>query len=89
MIGTLIFSAPTAPTYLPGKIAILALFVGIIPVVLTLRWLNIVANRNKAAALEAMIKENSWTEADTERERSKSAFMDYTDKKNPFFVYLP
>lgn len=47
-------------------------------------WLN----KKKDQTLAVLIEEKQWTDADIERERDHAAFMDLTDRENPFFRYM-
>ncbi|KAI0771463.1 MFS general substrate transporter [Trametes elegans] len=87
IIGTEIFQPKDAPAYIPGKIAIMVLLTVQLFISLLLRWINIRLNAKKAAKLEEETRKNGWTKEDVQRERERHAFMDLTDKQNPFFVY--
>lgn len=73
VIGTFLFPLKDAPNYLPGKAAVLALFVIIIPLMFYIRWLAQSMNKKKAIALAAMAKENGWSEEDIKKEADKAA----------------
>ncbi|KAJ8501433.1 hypothetical protein ONZ51_g592 [Trametes cubensis] len=87
VVGTEIFQPKDAPAYIPGKIAIMVLLTVQLFISLLLRWINIRLNKQKKAQLEAEKTKNGWTAEDVQRERERHAFMDLTDKQNPFFVY--
>ncbi|KAL8279637.1 hypothetical protein RQP46_007950 [Phenoliferia psychrophenolica] len=87
VVGTQIFTAASAPGYVPGKVTILVLFSAMIPTILAMRWYTLRANRIKRGVIEVMIKENGWSEEDVQREADRHAFLDLTDKENPFFMY--
>ncbi|BGP17421.1 hypothetical protein JCM10213v2_005453 [Rhodosporidiobolus nylandii] len=46
-----------------------------------------IGNIVEQAALDRLIAENGWTEEDVARERDKAAFLDLTDRENPFTRY--
>lgn len=50
-------------------------------------FVNTRLNKQKKAALEALVVQNGWSEQDVERERERSAFLDLTDRENVFYVY--
>ncbi|KAI9063352.1 MFS general substrate transporter [Trametes sanguinea] len=87
IIGTEIFQPKDAPAYIPGKIAIMVLLTVQLFISVLLRYVNLRLNAKKKAALEDMKAKHGWTDADVQRERERHAFMDLTDKQNPFFVY--
>ncbi|OSC99140.1 MFS general substrate transporter [Trametes coccinea BRFM310] len=87
IIGTEIFQPKDAPAYIPGKIAIMVLLTVQLFISLLLRFVNLRLNVKKKAALEELKAKHGWTDADLQRERERHAFMDLTDKQNPFFVY--
>jgi len=89
IIGTEIFLPKDAPDYIPGKIAIMVLLIAQLFVTALLRWMNVRLNKIKRATMEEMTVTNGWTEADVQKERERHAFMDLTDKQNPFFIYTP
>jgi len=89
IIGTEIFPPGDAPNYVPGKVAILVLWSSILIVTLMLRGFNIRLNKRKLEELIQMKEDRGWSDQDLERERDRHAFLDLTDKQNPFFVYLP
>jgi len=89
IVGTEIFLPKDAPDYIPGKIAIMVLLTAQLGVTWLLRWMNLRLNKKKAAHLEEMKIKKGWSDDDVRREREKHAFMDMTDKENPFFVYTP
>ncbi|KAI0352702.1 MFS general substrate transporter [Trametes cingulata] len=87
IIGTEIFQPKDAPAYIPGKIAIMVLLTVQLFVSFLLRWINLRMNIKKKAKLEEEKAKHGWTDEDVQRERERHAFMDLTDKQNPFFVY--
>lgn len=87
IIGTETFQPKDAPSFTPGKISILVLLSSQIGICLVLRWVNVRLNEKKKDGIAAMKESNGWTEEDVRREREKHAFLDLTDKQNPFFVY--
>ncbi|KAK7695716.1 hypothetical protein QCA50_000352 [Cerrena zonata] len=87
IIGTEIFQPKDAPSYIPGKIAILVLLSAQIFISLLLRWVNIRLNKKKQAHLAAEKERRGWTDEDVQKERERHAFLDLTDKQNMFFVY--
>jgi len=89
IIGTEIFLPGDAPNYVPGKVAVLVLWSTSLVVTLSLRAFNIRLNKRKTQALAQMKEDRGWSDQDLERERDRHAFLDLTDKQNPFFVYLP
>ncbi|CDO74070.1 hypothetical protein BN946_scf185043.g120 [Trametes cinnabarina] len=87
IIGTEIFQPKDAPAYIPGKIAIMVLLTVQLFISLVLRFINLRLNAKKKAVLEEMKAKHGWTDEDVQRERERHAFMDLTDKQNPYFVY--
>ncbi|KAH9943049.1 MFS general substrate transporter [Epithele typhae] len=87
IIGTEIFQPKDAPGYIPGKIAIMVLLSAQLFVSFLLRYINQRLNKQKMAALEAEKAKRGWTDEDVQRERERHAFVDLTDKQNPYFVY--
>ncbi|KAJ6516013.1 MFS general substrate transporter [Mycena sanguinolenta] len=87
IIGTEIFQPSDAPSYIPGKIAILVLLTAQLMISLLLRWVNLRLNKKKNAKLADLKARNGWSDADIQREREKYAFADLTDKQNMYFVY--
>ena len=81
IIGTEIFLPKDAPSYIPGKIAILVLLSSQIFVSLILRWVNLRLNAQKRRQLDELRERNGWSDADIQRERERHAFMDLTDKQ--------
>ncbi|KAJ3559841.1 hypothetical protein NM688_g99 [Phlebia brevispora] len=88
IIGTETFLPKDAPDYIPGKTAILVLLSSQVFICLLLRWMNRRLNGKKRQFIEDMKARNHWTEVDVERERQRHAFLDMTDKQNPYFVYI-
>ncbi|KAJ8522714.1 hypothetical protein ONZ45_g758 [Pleurotus djamor] len=87
IIGTEIFQPKDAPAYIPGKIAIMSLLGGQLIISFVLRYINLYLNKQKRAKVTLLKEQNGWTDADIRRERERHAFMDLTDKQNPYFVY--
>ncbi|OCH93601.1 MFS general substrate transporter [Obba rivulosa] len=87
IVGTETFLPKDAPAYTPGKISILVLLCAQFFVCYLLRWINLRLNKQKRKQVEEMKQMNGWTDADVERERQRHAFLDMTDRQNPFFVY--
>ncbi|KAF7355248.1 MFS general substrate transporter [Mycena sanguinolenta] len=81
IIGTEIFQPSDAPSYIPGKIAILTLLTAQLVVTLLLRWVNLRLNVKKRVKLAELKVQNGWSDADVQREREKYAFADLTDKQ--------
>ncbi|KAI0637783.1 MFS general substrate transporter [Trametes polyzona] len=88
IIGTEIFQPKDAPAYIPGKIAIMVLLTVQLFISFLLRWINLRLNAQKKAKLEEEKVKHGWTDEDVQRERERHAFMDLTDKQNPFFMYV-
>ncbi|KAH9853800.1 MFS general substrate transporter [Lenzites betulinus] len=87
IIGTEIFQPKDAPAYIPGKIAIMVLLTVQLFISMFLRWINLRLNVKKRAKLEEEKAKHGWSDADVQKERERHAFMDLTDKQNPFFIY--
>lgn len=45
-------------------------------------------NKKKDVALQQLIAENDWTEEDVKAQAARAAFLDLTDRKNPFARYM-
>ncbi|GAA5958728.1 hypothetical protein JCM8115_000336 [Rhodotorula mucilaginosa] len=88
VIGTFLFQARDKPDYLPGKIAVLTLFALMLPTVTTMHFYTGWLNKRAAKKLAALTEEKGWTPEDVEKERDRAAFMDLSDRENPFFVYM-
>ncbi|POY70485.1 hypothetical protein BMF94_6553 [Rhodotorula taiwanensis] len=88
VIGTFIFNKHDKPDYLPGKIAVLTLFALMLPTVSGMHFYTTYLNKKKATKLAALVEEKGWTPSDVERERDRAAFMDLTDRENPYFRYM-
>ncbi|KAJ8502441.1 hypothetical protein ONZ45_g11757 [Pleurotus djamor] len=86
VIGAEIFPPQDAPDYIPGKIAIMVLIVVQLGLTFLIRWVNLHLNQKKLMKIEDLKELHGWTDADVEKERQRHAFMDLTDKQNPFFV---
>jgi len=87
IIGTEIFLPKDAPSYIPGKVAILVLITVQLFVCYLLRYVNLYKNKTKAKRLAEEKARRGWTDADLQRERERHAFLDLTDNQNMFFVY--
>ncbi|KAI0269278.1 MFS general substrate transporter [Gloeopeniophorella convolvens] len=87
IIGTEIFLPKDAPDYIPGKIAIMTLLTSQLFICFLLRWINHRLNKKKQQRLEEEKQRHNWTDADVQKERERHAFLDLTDKQNPYFVY--
>ncbi|KAG0662526.1 hypothetical protein C6P46_003267 [Rhodotorula mucilaginosa] len=85
--GSQAFQAADAPSYLPGKIALLTLLAVLFPVALLMYLYTERLNKRKALAVQQMAENNSWTPEDIKRESDRVAFLDLTDLQNPFFRY--
>jgi MFS transporter, ACS family, allantoate permease len=81
IIGTEIFQPKDAPSYIPGKIAILVLLSVQLFISFLLRWINIRLNKKKRILLEAEKVRRGWSDEDLRKERERNAFMDLTDKQ--------
>ncbi|KAJ7591150.1 MFS general substrate transporter [Mycena floridula] len=87
IVGTEIFLPKDAPSYIPGKIAIMVLLTVQLGLSFLLRWVNIRLNRQKAKQIAEEKARRGWTDEDVQRERERHAFLDLTDKQNMYFVY--
>lgn len=87
IVGTETFLPKDAPGYLPGKISILVLLSAECFLCLFMRWYNLHLNKKKRQGVEELKHINGWTDEDIVKERQRHAFMDMTDKQNPYFVY--
>ncbi|KZV75411.1 MFS general substrate transporter [Peniophora sp. CONT] len=87
IIGTEIFQSKDAPGYIPGKVAILVLITVQLFICFLLRAINLHKNKVKVKFIQAEKERRGWSDADVQRERERSAFLDMTDKENIFFVY--
>lgn len=85
--GSQAFQAADAPSYLPGKIALLTLLAVLFPVALLMYLYTERLNKRKALEVQQMADNNSWTPEDIKRESDRVAFLDLTDLQNPFFRY--
>lgn len=77
IVGTQIFTAASAPGYVPGKVTILVLFSLMIPVTFAMRWYTEHLNKGKRAKIAQMILDNGWSEADVAREADRHAVGDF------------
>jgi MFS family permease len=87
IVGTEIFLPKDAPSYIPGKIAIMVLLTAQMGVSWLLRLINLHLNKKKVAQVEELKRSKGWTDADVQKERERHAFMDLTDHENIYFVY--
>jgi len=87
IVGTETFQPKDSPNFLPGKISIIVLLSTELLICFIMRWINIRLNRGKQNAIRELQERNGWSEEEVQREREKHAFLDLTDKQNPFFVY--
>ncbi|GAA6010713.1 hypothetical protein JCM10207_005809 [Rhodosporidiobolus poonsookiae] len=86
--GTFIFQSRDAPSYTPGKIAVLVLFAIMVPTVLCMHFYTNYLNKQKDRKLAALIAEHGWTDEDVQRERDRAAFLDLTDRENVYHRYV-
>ncbi|CCM01709.1 uncharacterized protein FIBRA_03774 [Fibroporia radiculosa] len=87
IVGTETFLPQDAPNYIQGKISILVLLSAECFLCLFMRWYNLHLNKGKRQAIAQLKRDNGWTDADIAKERERHAFLDMTDKQNPYFVY--
>ncbi|KZT72575.1 MFS general substrate transporter [Daedalea quercina L-15889] len=87
IVGTETFQPKDAPGYLPGKISILVLLSAEVFLCIFMRWYNLHLNKKKQRVIQQLKQANGWSDVDVERERERHAFLDMTDKQNPYFVY--
>jgi len=87
VVGSYLFLPADAPGYIPGKIAIVILYVVFIVVCLLVRFINQRLNAKKRTALSMVSADKNWSKEDIMAEREKSGFLDLTDRENPYFVY--
>lgn len=91
IIGTEIFQPKDAPSYIPGKIAILVLLSVQLFICYLLRWINYRLNKQREAKLAEEKARRGWSDEELQKERERHAFMDLTDKQYvlpPFFPAL-
>lgn len=81
IIGTEIFQPKDAPSYIPGKIAIMVLLTAQILVSFLLRWINIRLNLMKVIHLEKEKARRKLSNKEVQSERERHAFADLTDKQ--------
>ncbi len=81
IIGSEIFQPKDAPEYIPGKIAVMVILAALVPVALLLRWVNLQENKKKQAVIEEIKNRHGWSDEEIQRERTKHAFADLTDKE--------
>ena len=86
IIGAETFLPKDAPSYIPGKTAILILLSVSFFLCIVIRWINIRLNQKKKRLIREMKEMNSWSDEDVERERQRHAFLDMTDKE---YAYHP
>jgi hypothetical protein len=87
IVGTEVFLPKDAPSYVPGKVAILVLWTAQLFFTILLRAINLRMNKNKLLNLQRMKTQNGWSDQDMERERERHAFLDLTDKQ--FVLIIP
>ncbi|GAA6060014.1 hypothetical protein JCM10212_001172 [Sporobolomyces blumeae] len=87
--GTQVFQAKDAPTYLPGKVCLLVFLSILFPSSLAMHLYCRRLNAAKAALVARMVEEHGWTEHELQAEKDKAAFLDLTDRENPFFTFVP
>ncbi|THH00394.1 hypothetical protein EW026_g2109 [Hermanssonia centrifuga] len=87
IIGTETFLPKDAPNYVPGKVAILVLLSTQFFLCFLLRWINLHLNKKKRRLIASLKESNNWSDLDVEKEKERHAFLDMTDKQNPYFVY--
>ncbi|KAI0698936.1 MFS general substrate transporter [Cytidiella melzeri] len=87
IVGAETFLPKDAPNYIPGKTAILILLSVSFFLCFVLRFLNMRLNAKKRRGIAELKERNRWTDQDIERERQRHAFLDMTDKENPYFLY--
>ncbi|GAA5857902.1 hypothetical protein JCM1840_000959 [Sporobolomyces johnsonii] len=88
LCGTQVFQSKDAPNYLPGKIALFVLLVVLFPSALVMHLYIKRLNKQKAEEVSRLVAEHGWSEEDLQREKDRYAFLDLTDKENPFYVYM-
>lgn len=81
IIGTEIFQSKDAPGYIPGKVAILVLITVQLFICFLLRAINLHKNKLKVRAVQAERERRGWSDADVQRKRERSGFLDMTDKE--------
>jgi MFS transporter, ACS family, allantoate permease len=81
IVGTEIFLPADAPSYIPGKTAIIVLMTVQLFVCFGLRAINVYKNKMKAKRLAEEKDRRGWSDADVQRERERHAFLDLTDKQ--------
>ncbi|KAI0347077.1 MFS general substrate transporter [Trametopsis cervina] len=87
IVGSETFLPKDAPNYIPGKTAILILLTVTLFLCFILRYINIRRNAAKRKVIADLKAKNGWTDEDIEKERQRHAFLDMTDKENPYFIY--
>ncbi|GAA5950668.1 hypothetical protein JCM3765_000572 [Sporobolomyces pararoseus] len=87
LCGTQVFQAADKPQYLPGKISLLVLLLVLFPSALVMHLYIKRQNKKKAEEVARLVAEHGWSEEELQREKDRYAFLDLTDKQNPFFVY--
>ncbi|GAA5880419.1 hypothetical protein JCM16303_003937 [Sporobolomyces ruberrimus] len=85
--GSQVFQAKDKPQYLPGKISLLVLLLVLFPSALIMHLYIGRLNKAKAEGVARLVAEHGWSEEELQREKDRHAFLDLTDKQNPFFVY--
>ncbi|GAA6008255.1 hypothetical protein JCM11491_001945 [Sporobolomyces phaffii] len=87
LCGTQVFQAKDKPQYLPGKISLLVLLIVLFPSALVMHRYIRRQNDKKAEEVARLVAEHGWTPEELQREKDRYAFLDLTDKQNPFFVF--
>ncbi|KZT24437.1 MFS general substrate transporter [Neolentinus lepideus HHB14362 ss-1] len=87
IIGTETFQSRDAPNYIPGKLSIMILLAIEFFLCFLMRWINVRINRKRREALEERKRENEWSDEAIAKDKERHAFLDLTDKENPYFSY--
>ncbi|GAA5925413.1 uncharacterized protein JCM15063_005019 [Sporobolomyces koalae] len=87
LAGTQVFQAKDKPQYLPGKISLLVLLLVLFPSSLVMHIYIRRKNAAKAEEVARLVAEHGWTDDELQKEKDRYAFLDLTDKQNPFYVY--
>lgn len=82
IIGTEIFQPKDAPSYIPGKIAILVLLTVQLFISFLLRWINLRLNAQRQIKLAEEKARRGWSDEELQKERERHAFLDLTDKQS-------
>ncbi|GAA5835640.1 hypothetical protein JCM3766R1_006470 [Sporobolomyces carnicolor] len=87
LAGTQVFQAKDKPQYLPGKISLLVLLLVLFPSSFVMHLYVRRQNKLKAEEVARLVAEHGWSDEELQREKDRHAFLDLTDKQNPFYVY--